>query len=655
MNESMPLNLGILAHVDAGKTTLTEWMLHRSGAIRSPGSVDRGTARTDDLEVERRRGISVRSALVSLTWRGRRINLIDTPGHADFSAEVERSLRALDGAVLLLSAAEGVQARTEVLWEALREMGLPTILFVNKVDRVGADAARTLDRIRAILTPAAAPLQRVVGEGGDSPALVPLRALPPEDPLRERFLEILAEADEEILERYLEGNLPGMGVLEERFAGLARAGKVFPVYFGAALRGLGVEELMDGILRHLPPASGDPEASPSGLVFRVIHDGTNGRGAYVRLFEGTLRARDAVVPGGRGAEEKIARIRSAGPAHPEDLPALSAGEAGLLWGLRTVRAGDPLGDPSRLPSPRRLEEPLFRVRVRPEIEADLPRLLEALEELAAEDPFLGLRRDRDRREMHLDILGPMQVEILATLLADRYGLSARFERPAAIYRETPTAAAEGFVEYTLPKPCWAVLRFLVEPGPRGSGVAYSSRVSQDDVRLKYQREVERTLPKALEQGPRGWEVTDLRITLLEGEDHEIHSRPSDFVVATPMGIMDALDRAGTALLEPTLRFVLSAPEDLGGTVLGDLLRMRAEFDPPTVSEGTFRVEGRIPAEASAEYALRLGSLSGGRGRFSTRFDGYRECPPETEATAPRRSVDPRDRAKYILAARNALG
>ena len=242
-----------------------------------------------------------------------------------------------------------------------------------------------------------------------------------------------------------------------------------------------------------------------------------------------------------------------------------------------------------------------------------------------------------------------------TLLRDRFGLEATIEKPATLYKETLREPAEGFVEYTLPKPCWAVLRFLLEPGERGSGVIYRSRVSTDRVKLKYQREVERALPLALEQGLLGWEVTDLRITLLEGEDHEVHSRPTDFAIATPMGIFDALQRGGTRLLEPVLRFSLSAPEEAAGSVLGDLLRMRGSFDAPRVEDGTFRVEGTLPADTCGDYAIRLGSLTGGRGRFATRFGGYRDCPEEIRAEAPRRGVSPLDRARYILAARGALG
>ncbi len=647
-------NIGILAHVDAGKTTLTERLLHASGALRIPGSVDAGTACTDDLEVERRRGISVRAALASFEWRGHRFNLVDTPGHGDFAGEVERTLSVLDGAVLVVSAAEGVQAQTEVLWEALAALGLPTLFFLNKVDRVGADLPGVLGQIRRLLTPRAVPLQTLAGAGTDRLFLRDLSD-PANPEAAAGLFEALADLDEDLMEAYLEGRTLPPEELLRRAEPHARRGRLFPLLFGAALDGLGVELLLDGLVRFLPPAGGDPEAPTSARAFKVVHDPALGRGVYVRVHRGTLRTRDALPLPGREEPGKVTRIRRAGAGRWEDVSALEAGDLGLVFGLGEARTGDALGDPEGLPGGVPLAEPLFSVRAVPPTPEDAPRLLAALRVLSDEDPHLGLVLDRERQEMHLRILGPLQVEILTALLSDRFGLAATFEKPATLYKETLQEAAEGYVEYTLPKPCWAVLRFLVEPGERGSGVVYRSRVSTDDVKLKYQREVERTLPAALEQGLLGWEVTDLRITLLEGEDHEVHSRPTDFAIATPMGIFDALQKGGTRLLEPVLRFSLAAPEEAAGAVLGDLLRMRGTFDAPRVEEGVFRVEGTLPAEPCGDYAVRLGSLTGGRGRFSTRFAGYRDCPEEIRAEAPRRSVSPLDRARYILAARGALG
>ena len=624
---------GVLAHVDAGKTTLTEQMLFHSGSIRALGSVDRGTAHTDWMDVERERGISVRSAVTTFPWRDVEVNLIDTPGHVDFGAEVERSLRVLDGAVLVLSAVEGIQAQTAVLWKALRRMGIPTVVFINKTDRMGADPAGVLAQVQRRLSPMALPLH----PGDQGPETV----------------ERVAELDEVILGHWAEGRPVAPALLRERMAGQARAGSLYPVLFGSALKGLGVEELLDAVVDCLPPPAGDVLGPVSGLVFKLEHDKTMGRIAYVRLFSGELRNRDAVANATQGTQEKITQIRRVRAQRHEDTGLLQAGDIGSVCGLQ-ARIGDVLGDPAGVPEGCAMAVPLLTVQAFAAQEADFPRLVAALKELADEDPMLELQWLRDERELHLRIMGVIQMEVLTSLLASRFGLEARFGAPSVIYRETPAKAGEGYIEYTMPKPCWAVLRFAIEPGERGSGVVYASTVRDDAMLHRYQNQVERTLPEALKQGLHGWEVTDLRITLVEGQHHLVHTHPLDFAVATPMGIMNGLEATGTTLLEPMLACSITVPAALGNRVIGDILQMRGTFEAPAIGGGEFTVEARLPVATSLDYPTRLGSLSGGRGVLSTRFDGYQECPLELGATSPRRGIDPRDQAKYILAARKAL-
>lgn len=647
-------NIGILAHVDAGKTTLSEHLLYAGGSIRSIGSVDSGTATTDTLKIEQQRGISVQTALASFNWHGTTVNLVDTPGHVDFYAEVERCLQTLDGAILVVSAVEGVQAQTEVLWDALHSMKLPTVIFINKVDRMGTDIDRILEDIHRLLTPLAIPLQKLADTGTDTPAIVHTWPGTSDKKMTEKLFETLAEADEDIMEKFLGDDIPSAGMLDDKLTALARNGTVIPVLFGAALDGLGVKELLDGILRYLPPARGCAEAPLSGLVFKIAHDPDMGRVSYVRLFEGTVRNRDLVRNATGCSDEKVTRIRRVHGGRFEETDTARAGEIVLLSGLSDSRTGDVLGCPDAIPRPVRLLEPLFRVRVIPRDPEQFPELREALRIMTEEDPFLDFQFDGERQELHIRIVGLMQTQILESLLESRFALSVSFEQPATIYRETPIGPAEGYVEYTMPKPCWAVMTFLIEPAERGSGVTYSSQVSTDEIHIKYQREVARTITKALEQGLCGWEVTDLKITLVRGNHHEIHSRPSDFIVATPMGIMDGLSKAGTRLLEPILDFCISAPEEIGSRILGDLVRMRADFESPTIGKGSFKVQGHIPAANSMEYPVLLGTRSGGRARMTTRFSGYRECPEDFHAETPRRGISPLDRAKYILAARKAL-
>jgi ribosomal protection tetracycline resistance protein len=636
-------NVGLLAHVDAGKTTTTEQMLYLTGCIRAAGSVDAGTAQTDWLDVERERGISVRMASTVLPWQGLTINLVDTPGHVDFVAEVERSLRVMDGAVLIISAAEGVQAYTETLWHALRSMGKPTLLFVNKIDRLGVDIPAVLADIRTTLTDRIVPLQAA---SADCTAVTAMPA--------DAIAETLAEHDEATLERYLEAGSVPEAFLQERLATLARAGEVFPVLFGAAAKGLGVKPLLDAIGAYLPPPGASADGPLAGVVFKLDRDSAMGRVAYVRLYSGSLRNRDTVVNASQNATVKVAQIRKMYARQHEDVGALHAGDIAALCGLGAVRVGDVLGDPGGLPAEPHLATPVLGVRVHPEAPGDLAKLVQALQELADEDPLLDLQWLPEVRELHIKVMGAIQIEVLGALLRSQFGLNARFDPPTVIYKETPTQPGEGFEAYTMPKPCWAILRFAMEPGARGSGLQYTSLAHVEKIAPNYQREVERRVPEALQQGLKGWQVTDLKVTLLYGEDHVYHTHPLDFVVATPMAIMNGLVNTGTTLLEPIYAFRLSVPDHLSGKVMGDLIQMRAQFDSPVVTGGRFLVEGTLPVATSLDYPIRLASLSGGRGVITTRIAGYQPAPPDVNATRERVGVNPLDRAKYILSVRGAL-
>jgi ribosomal protection tetracycline resistance protein len=641
-------NVGLLAHVDAGKTTTTEQMLFLSGRIRTAGSVDAGTTQTDWLDVERERGISVRMATTVLPWQGCAINLVDTPGHVDFAAEVERSLQVIDGAVLIISAAEGVQAHTETLWHALRRLGIPTLLYVNKVDRLGVDIAAVLADIRMSLTDRAVPIQTVDGTEGAFTAVTPVPA--------EALADRLAEFDEATLERYVAVGCVDDAFVQARLTALTRAGEAFPVLFGASARaGLGVRELLNAVVEFLPaPGAAKAETPFSAVVFKLDRDPAMGRVAYVRLFGGQLRNRDTVTNASQGVEAKITQIRKMYARHHEDIGALAAGDIAALCGLGTARVGDVLGDPAAVPTGHSLATPVLNVRVHPERPSDYPRLVEALRELNDEDPLLDLQWLQEVRELHLKVMGAIQIEVLTSLLRSRFGLGARFDPPTVIYQETPSQTGEGFEAYTMPKPCWAILRFAIEPGARGSGLQYASIVGAASLLPHYQREVERRVPEALKQGLLGWQVTDLKITLTYGQHHVYHTHPLDWWVATPMAILNGLTNTGTTLLEPVYAFRLTVPEALSGKVLGDLIAMRATFDGPVTAGGRLTIDGFLPVATSLDYPVRLSALTGGRGTLSVRFHGYQPAPPDVRTVRERIGVDPRDRAKYILSVRGAL-
>jgi len=632
-------NIGIFAHVDAGKTTLSEQLLLHAGAIRQKGSVDSGTAHTDTLPVERRRGISVKATCVRLQWKGISIHLIDTPGHADFSAEVERSLWALDGAVVVLCGVEGVQPQTEVLFQALEEKHIPTIFFINKMDRPGADAQRVLSQIHRMLTPAAV-------WAADAEAVT----------------EAVCGADDELLERYLSGESFSRDFLETSFHTFCRQARMYPVFSGSALADEGIDILLDAVCACLPP----PETAGSslcGVTFAAQQDRLLGRGMWIRLFSGELQTRmpltlpvgvDFLTGEEKSVQQKITQIRS---ADGRDIGRLSAGEIGVVYGLSDLRVGQVLGESESLP--RRVEagqlrSPLMTVQVIPQNPDDMPALRSACEQLSCEDPLLDARYIRSLNQQHLSVMGVIQLEILSETLKNRFDLDVEFSKPAVVYRETIAQTARGFVAYTMPKPCWAVMGFEIEPAPRGSGVEFVSQVPVKDIQLRYQHQVEQALPLALNQGRLGWQVTDVKITLTDGNHHQFHTHPLDFIVATPMGIQDGLRRGGSVLLEPILAVRFWVPQECAGRIISDVANMRGEVLETAYEEDRALLSALLPVATSLEYSSALSSITGGRGSMSARLDGYRECPLELGCTTPRRSVDPLDTSRYILSARSAL-
>ncbi len=631
-------NIGIFAHVDAGKTTLSEQMLLHSGRIREAGSVDSGTAHTDDLPVERRRGISVRATCVSLEWKDTTIHMIDTPGHTDFSAEIERSFWALDAAILVIDSVQGVQPQTETLFRALREQNIPGLLFLNKTDRPEADPGKVLGQIRRRLSKEICPLWD-----------------------REAMTEYVCGTAEELTIRYLEGDCPDPEEIRDQLIRLTYSGKAWPVLRGSALKDRGIPELLDAVLTYLPAPDSGKELC--GVAFSVSQDRVMGRGLWVRLFGGRLENRmtmdiragtDPLTAEPVFVQRKISQIRNAAG---EDTGALDAGKVGIVYGLGDLPIGYVFGNPERLPrkvAPGSLKTPLILTRVLPEDPEKLQKLREACGILASEDPLLQTQYAERTGEILLQIMGKIQLEILQEMLETRFGLKVMFSEPTVIYRETIRRRATGFVAYTMPKPCWAVLEFDLAPGPRGSGIRYASAVPGKDILPRYQHQVEQALPRALSQGRLGWQVTDVQITLTGGNHHLIHTHPMDFIVATPMAIQDGLQRAGSVLLEPVLDVTFVAPSDCAGRIISDVQQMRGEITDTVADEAAILIRALVPAATSLDYPTQFASVTHGKGSMSTSFHGYRECPDEPAKTMPRRGVDPLDTAKYILAARSAL-
>ena len=628
-------NIVLLAHVDAGKTTLSEQILSHAGAIRQLGKVDQGTAHTDRLPMEKRRGISVQAAGARLSYQGTVMNLIDTPGHSDFAAETERALIAPDGAVLVLSAVEGVQPQTESLFAALKRARIPTLLFINKCDREGADAHRVIRDFHAFLSPDA-----VLAED------------------REELYAFLAERDDALMEKYLEGQSASPEELKSALRCAVHECRAYPALCGSALRGEGVDALLQAVCDYLPPPM-ENQGAFAARCFAVTKDEKWGRIAHIRVFSGQLKTRDAFQVDASGEEKKVSWLRRYTPdGKGEDVPFLGTGEIGMAAGLDGIVPGQALGDERLLPRPFQagaLHAPTLQVSVAAEKGRE-HALYAAFRELNMEDPLLSVSYDSVRGETVTSLMGAIQMEILSDTLLSRFGLHVTFSEPRILYRETVSAPVTGFVSYTMPKPCWAVMEVRIDPLPRGSGVEFVCPLSPKELPIRYQRQIENALPLALQQGVFGFQVTDVRVTVTYGQHHEIHTHPLDFIVATPMAVMDALDKGNNVRLEPVMETDFFLPGEYLGRVMSDVEKMRGRVleVSRTSDERRAKMHCLIPAADMLHYPEELRRLTGGKGGMTFSLHSFENAPDTCTETCPRRSVDPRDTAKYILAARSAL-
>ena len=526
-------------------------------------------------------------------------------------------------------------------------MGIPTLLVVNKVDRTGCDIPGVLEQLRQECTTRLLPAQQVEEAGSDSCQVLPLESF------WEDALAWAADYDQELAEAYLEERpVPRERLLQALREGVAQR-QVFPVLFASAKGGKGMEALLEGVVTLLPPACGQEDGALSAVVYQVDHDPAMGKAAHLRVFSGALENRDSVpLPQGDGTQ-KITQIRRFYGQKAVDVGRLGPGEVGAVYGLSAVRAGDVLGEAPPRPACQ-LAVPLLQVQAFAQEPDKLPALVEALQELSQEDPLLDLEWVPESRELHLRITGKIQLEVLTERIQQRYGLAVSFSEPTVIYKETPASAAQGEEVYLAPKPCWAVVRLLVEPLPRGSGIQFESVIKEKELPYRYQNHVRQSLPEALRQGRKGWEVTDAKFTLIGGQHHHVHTHPLDFFVATPVAVQRALVNSGTLLLEPMVRVTLSAQEELLGKVIRDMVAMRGAFDTPILHQGTFTLEADLPVATSLDYPTAFRSMTSGKGVYASAFLGYQECPPGEGKEAPRRGVDPLDHAKWILTARSAM-
>lgn len=643
------LNLGILAHVDAGKTSLTERLLHTAGVIDEIGSVDDGSTQTDSLALERQRGITIKSAVVSFAIDDITVNLIDTPGHPDFIAEVERVLNVLDGAVLVISAVEGVQAQTRVLMRTLRRLRIPTLVFVNKVDRGGARDEAVLRSIAEKLTPAVVAMGSVDRPGGRDARCTPYTGADPG--FTDRLTELLADHDDALLDAYVENAaaLPYSRLREELAAQTGRA-LVHPVYFGSAITGAGVDALVSGVRELLPASGGDPGGPVSGTVFKVERGPGGEKTAYVRMFSGTVRIRDR-LPFGRGdgrAEGKVTGISVFDRGSAVREAAVGAGRIAKLRGLGGIRVGDPVGVPDTAAPGRWFAPPMLESVVVPCPPASRGELHFALAQLAEQDPLINLRQDDVRKEVSVSLYGEVQKEVIQATLADEFGIGVTFRETTTICLERPngSGAAHEIIGQN-GNPFLATVGLRVDPAPVGSGITYRLEVELGSMPFSLMRAVEETVTETLRQGMHGWQVTDCVVTMTHSGYWAPLSTAGDFRNLTPLVLMSALKQAGTTVHEPIHRFRLELPADLLGPVLPVLAQLRAVPGTPALHGSVYVLEGEIPAARVHELQQQLPALTRGEGVLESGFDCYRAI-VGTPPNRPRTDRDPLDRKEYLL-------
>ncbi|MEV6172391.1 translation factor GTPase family protein [Streptomyces sp. NPDC051954] len=653
------LNLGILAHVDAGKTSLTERLLYAAGVVDEIGSVDAGSTQTDSLALEKQRGITIKSAVVSFPLDDVTVNLIDTPGHPDFIAEVERVLGVLDGAVLVVSAVEGVQPQTRVLMRTLRRLRIPTLIFVNKIDRRGAQDDGVLRAIAERLTAAVVPMGSVTALGTRDAQVTP--------GLAPAAIDVLTDHDDDLLSAYVEDAV-SYDRLRAVLADQTRQALVHPVYFGSAITGAGVDPLVAGIKELLPAAEGDPDGPVSGTVFKVERGPAGEKIAYARLFSGTLRVRDRIHFGDDGGEEgritAIGVFEEGAHARAETVP---AGRIAKLWGLDAVRIGDATGAP-RKAYEHFFAPPTLETVVVPGAGVDKRSLHLALTQLAEQDPLIGLRHDEIRQEISVSLYGEVQKEVIQATLADDFGLDVTFRETSTICVERPvgTGAAVEFNKKDA-NPFLATVGLRVDPAPTGSGVEFRLEVELGAMPYAFFKAVEDTVRETLGQGLNGWQVTDCTVTMThsgysprqshahQGFDKSMSSTGADFRGVTPLVLIEALRRAGTQVYEPMHRFRIEAPVDTLGALLPVLAALRAVPQTTGTRGGTCVLEGAVPAGRVHELEQRLPGLTRGEGELESAFDHYAPIARGTVRRRSRTDHNPLNRKEYLLNVTRRVG
>lgn len=640
------LSLGVLAHVDAGKTSTTERILFEAGVIAEPGRVDDGTTVTDTLEQERRRGITIRAAVTAFPLDGCLISLVDTPGHPDFIAEIERVVGILDGAVLVVSAVEGVQAQTRILFRALRRRNLPFVIFVNKIDRVGARSDQLITEIRSRLTPNVIPLGEPVDLGTRAARFESYDLFP--DRLRQEVIEVLADNDEEILSLFVEhGSEIDDEVLHHSALREARRGAVHPLLFGSAMSGAGVRELMGAITKYLPVAVRPSGGNLRGQVFKIDRGSAGEKLCYAKIFSGVLRSRQRVPVG--GLDQRVTALQVFESGTTVDVGAVEAGRIAKVWGFDKAKIGDAIGAEAGADAqPRALyfARPFLESAVRPKDPRDRGRLYQSLAQLVEQDPLIGLRQDDRAQALYVSLYGEVQKEVIQETLATEFQVKAEFSPSIIVHVERVVGVGEALDE--APNPFIATIGLRVEPGPVGSGRSFALEINSGSLPAAFYKAVEEMALRTLGQGLYGWEVVDCAVTMTRGILHRdwANSTAADHRKLAPLTVMDALRRATTEVHEPIQSFHLECPQDTIGSIVSAMPELGEITSEPIFEGETCIIEGEIRAAKVPGLQALIPGMTRGEGFLETEFSHYARVRGRFP-TRPRTDFNPLNRSDYL--------
>lgn len=626
------INIGILAHVDAGKTTLTESLLYTSGAILELGSVDKGTTRTDTMFLERQRGITIQAAVTSFNWNDYKINIVDTPGHTDFITEVYRSLSVLDGAILVISAKDGVQAQTRILFHALQKMNIPTIIFINKIDQYGINLNNIYQNIKEKLSNDIIVMQNVT--------------LTPEISIK-NIIDLddwdpVISKNDKLLEKYIVGEKLTIQELTYEESRCVKKGSLFPIYHGSARNNIGTQQLIEAISNLFCSEMNENDSELCGRVFKIEYTDHKQRLVYLRLYSGTLHLRDTII---LPEKKKVKLTEIYIPSNGEMIQTktVCSGDIFIIPN-NTLRLNDIIGNEKLLPCNVWNDKtvPILRTRIEPIKIEEREKLLDALTEIADTDPLLRYYVDTITHEIIISFLGTVQLEVICSLLIEKYHINIRIEDPTVIYLEKPLQKADYTIHIEVPpNPFWASIGLSITPLPIGSGIQYESKVSLGYLNQSFQNAVREGINYGLEQGLYGWKVTDCKICFEYGVYYSPVSTPSDFRFLAPIVLEQTLKKAGTQLLEPYFSFILFTPQGYFSRAYNDAQKHCAIIETSQSKNDEVIFTGHIPVRCINEYRNTLTLYTNGQAVFLTEFKDYQiaTCEPVIQSRRPNNRID----------------